>query len=114
MHNLLNLPDGRIPRDHSRQVTLKDLVEGLLAGGRRIEQMMDLGCGEGDSLDYFREKIPGVRWVGLDIEKSAEVDLRTRTDGEIQACADEHRPQGRVLPDRIREDTKVDTRRADR
>jgi SAM-dependent methyltransferase len=71
---------------------LKDLVDGLLAGGNRIEQMMDLGCGEGNSLDYFREKIPGVKWVGLDIEESPEVDLRTRTDGEFHTFDGLHMP----------------------
>ena len=45
--------------------------------------MLDLGCGAGDSVDLFRSLNPVVSWVGADIEQSAEVADRTRTDAEF-------------------------------
>ena len=53
---------------------------------------MDLGCGDGNTLDYFRRKSQGVRWVGIDIEKSPEVESRTRTDGEFHTFNGIHIP----------------------
>ena len=44
---------------------------------------MDLGCGRGDSVDHFRALDPVVRWVGVDLERSPEVDERQREDAEF-------------------------------
>ena len=30
-------------------------------------RVLDLGCGAGNSVDYFRRKRPEIRWIGLDI-----------------------------------------------
>lgn len=81
-----------IPNDHSRQVVSKYYTEYLFRQNNKIRQVMDLGCGTGNSLDYFRRKNPRIRWVGLDIEKSPEVDLRTRTDGEFYTFDGIHIP----------------------
>ena len=54
--------------------------------------MLDLGCGAGDSVDLFRSVDPQVSWVGADIEDSAEVAGRTRTDAEFVSF------DGRRLP----------------
>lgn len=48
-----------------------------------IKVVMDLGCGKGDSVDLFRELNPAIKWYGLDIEISPEVEQRTRTDVEF-------------------------------
>src|SRR4051794_36293268 len=77
----------RIPADHSRPV-LADHYAGRL----RARRVMDLGCGAGDSVDLFRAVDPGVRWVGVDIEESAEVAERTRADAEFVTF------DGRTLP----------------
>jgi SAM-dependent methyltransferase len=70
----------RIPSDHSRQ-TLADAYAGRgLGAGSRV---MDLGCGRGDSVDLFRSLQPDVDWVGVDIEKSAEVAERVRSDARF-------------------------------
>ena len=81
--SLYDLLKDYIPDDHSRQVTLEYYLEHLLKEDHNINLVMDLGCGAGHSLDYFRCKKPGIRWVGLDIEQSPEVESRTRTDGEF-------------------------------
>ena len=68
---------GRIPADHSRQ-TIADSY------ARPAERVLDLGCGAGDSVDLFRSLNPAVEWVGADIEQSAEVAERTRTDARVR------------------------------
>lgn len=45
-----------------------------------IERVLDLGCGKGDSVDYFRMKNPKIEWFGLDIPSSPEVESRKRKD----------------------------------
>lgn len=45
--------------------------------------MLDLGCGAGDSIDFFRGHDPEVAWVGLDIEGSREVRARSRSDARF-------------------------------
>ena len=45
--------------------------------------MLDLGCGDGESVDRFRAVDPEVRWVGLDLQDSPEVRARRRTDADF-------------------------------
>ena len=75
----------RIPRDHSRQVVADDYAGRYLSRGDRpaAPRVMDLGCGTGDSVDLFRRLDPAVRWVGVDVERSPEVDERVRDDAEL-------------------------------
>ena len=72
-----------IPGDHSRQVTPEYFLEHLFGQDDDINVVMDLGCGAGSSLDYFRRKKPGIKWLGLDLERSPEVEARTRAEGEF-------------------------------
>jgi SAM-dependent methyltransferase len=65
----------------SPQVLAEDLVPSLLTPGA---QVVDLGCGRGDSVDVFRAVDPTVRWIGVDLPSSAEVDERTRDDAEFR------------------------------
>jgi SAM-dependent methyltransferase len=58
----------------------------------RVARVFDLGCGAGDSVDLFRSVDRQVSWVGADIEDSAEVAGRTRTDAEFVSF------DGRRLP----------------
>jgi SAM-dependent methyltransferase len=72
-----------IPTDHSRQTIAERYIERGL--GRRDHgepwRVLDLGCGEGGSVDWFRARDPDVAWVGLDV---ADSPLRaTRTDAQI-------------------------------
>ena len=55
--------------------------------------MLDLGCGAGDSVDQFRALNAAVRWVGVDLERSAEVAERTRGDAEFRTF------DGRSIPE---------------
>jgi SAM-dependent methyltransferase len=48
-------------------------------------RVLDLGCGTGDSVDLFRARDPAVAWTGVDLERSPEVDQRTRADATFVA-----------------------------
>ncbi len=85
--DLGELLGDRIPGDHSRPVLADDYAWRL-----RAARVLDLGCGAGDSVDLFRSVDPQVSWVGADIEDSAEVAGRTRTDAEFVSF------DGRRLP----------------
>jgi SAM-dependent methyltransferase len=75
----------RIPGDHSRQTVADAYAERFLRRpGRPPEpRVMDLGCGRGESVDLFTRLEPAVRWVGVDLERSPEVDERVRSDAEF-------------------------------
>jgi len=85
--DLGELLGDRIPGDHSRPVLADEYAWRL-----RPVRVLDLGCGAGDSVDLFRSVDPQVSWVGADIEDSAEVAGRTRTDAEFVSF------DGRRLP----------------
>lgn len=83
--DLGDLLGDRIASDHSRQ-TVADAYVGRYVrspGRPAAPRVMDLGCGRGDSVDLFRSLEPRVRWVGVDLERSPEVDERTRADAEF-------------------------------
>lgn len=86
--DLLDLLGERIPADHSRQTIAEHLIAPALAAapvpvsGGPVN-VLDLGCGNGDSVDAFRAVRPDVSWHGLDLPVSPEVAARTRTDADF-------------------------------
>jgi SAM-dependent methyltransferase len=80
---LLRLMNNVIPDDHARQMHAETYLESLLRRSPSINTVLDLGCGEGRSVDLFRALKSDIRWVGLDIENSPEVGARTRSDAEF-------------------------------
>jgi len=70
-----------LPMDHSRQSTARDEVQARVAGGFAPTELLDLGCGNGNSIDFFKTVVPKTRWIGVDIDSSPEVLARTRSDG---------------------------------
>lgn len=69
-----------IPGDYTRQVNSNIIVKELLAHNNNIKVVLDLGCGEGGSVDLFHSLDPEIKWHGLDIDFSPEVQERTRND----------------------------------
>ena len=84
-----------LPTDTARQVSASYYARRLAAGLPAGAMVLDLGCGTGVSVDLFREVAPHLRWVGVDVEHSPEVDARVRTDGEFLSFDGIHIP----LPD---------------
>jgi SAM-dependent methyltransferase len=70
-----------LPDDSSRQMDAWELASKQWRPS--FEVVVDLGCGAGDSVDFFRRMQPNVDWVGLDIEDSPEVEARRRTDAKF-------------------------------
>ncbi len=89
--DLKELLGHRVPGDHARQTLAHDLVAGAMAGVS-APAVLDLGCGNGDSVDLFRGLDATASWVGLDVHDSAEVLARTRTDAEFATFDGEHIP----------------------
>jgi hypothetical protein len=57
-----------IPHDHCRQVSANSVTERLVLEKRNsIKVVLDLGCGEGNSIDFFRGLSPDIKWTGLDV-----------------------------------------------
>lgn len=71
-----------VPEDTCKQTSSIQELDKFLAGSD-IKLVLDLGCGDGNSVDFFRKKIPDVRWIGLDVESSLELRKRNRTDAEF-------------------------------
>jgi ubiquinone/menaquinone biosynthesis C-methylase UbiE len=92
--DLAELLGDRIPADHSRSVLADHYAARYLNRADRppAPRVLDLGCGAGASVDLFRSLEPRVRWTGADIEDSAEVAERTRTDADFVTFDGERLP----------------------
>lgn len=90
--SLFDLLKDALPNDHSRQTNAKDEVRTQLALGFRPARILDLGCGNGNSVDFFREAFPEAKWTGVDIELSPEVAARERTDADFVTYDGVHLP----------------------
>lgn len=90
---LLSLLSDAIPSDHARQALADDYIA---AATDRPEgaawRVLDLGCGDGRSVDAFRACDPNVEWTGVDIEGSPEVRERKRDDATFVSFDGEHLP----------------------
>lgn len=66
-----------IPNDHSRQVRATDLIEALTYTKKlNPKDILDHGCGVGNTIPYFKNIFPKANWVGVDIDHSPEVNAR--------------------------------------
>jgi SAM-dependent methyltransferase len=83
---LRKLLGDAIPADHARQTLADGYIER--EAGRRPDRpwrVLDLGCGTGTSVDYFRAREPDLDWIGVDLEGSREVNERARTDARFES-----------------------------
>jgi SAM-dependent methyltransferase len=67
-----------MPGDHSRPQSLYDYVEQFYLQFSGSATVLDLGCGGGESMDWFRGVSDDTIWHGVDIENSPEVRQRVR------------------------------------
>lgn len=82
MTDLASLLGNSLPRDHSRQQSAQQLARELVVH-QAIGTVLDVGCGAGNSVDLFRKWKADIRWVGVDIASSPEVEQRRRRDAEF-------------------------------
>jgi SAM-dependent methyltransferase len=74
-----------LPTDHARQTLAESYIErGLGRVPGRPWRVLDLGCGVGSSIDFFRAADPEVQWTGIDVPGSPEAKQRTRTDARFE------------------------------
>jgi SAM-dependent methyltransferase len=74
-----------LPSDHARQTLADRYIErGIGRADGRPWRVLDLGCGVGDSVAFFRARDPAVQWVGLDVPQSPEARDRVRTDARFE------------------------------
>jgi ubiquinone/menaquinone biosynthesis C-methylase UbiE len=76
--NESELPLSILPNNHSSQSSSKKLLIELKNKGSYFEQILDIGCGTGDSAIYIKEIFPDICWLGVDLLKSPEVNSRSR------------------------------------
>jgi SAM-dependent methyltransferase len=80
-----------IPSDRCQQVTDRFFFEEAV-DLLELSLVVDLGCGAGNSVDYFRSKNPAIEWIGVDVESSPEVNTRNRTDAAFRTFDGVHIP----------------------
>lgn len=72
-----------LPKDHSNRQSLNVYLQQLLSQFTGAATILDLGCGEGDSIDFFQSIAKDVVWHGVDISDSPEVKKRTRKNDSM-------------------------------
>lgn len=81
MNNVLN---KYIPTDNIKKVQVDYYVEKKIKLIKNEPiNVLDLGCGKGESLDFFRSLNFKIEWFGVDIEKSPEVQSRTESNERL-------------------------------
>lgn len=71
-----------LPNDHSNHQSLSRYIQLACSRFTDSANVLDLGCGEGNSIDLLRNIAPKTIWHG-DIEDSPEVRKRTRRHESI-------------------------------
>lgn len=72
-----------LPNDHSNRQSLNCYIQQPLSQLTDKANVLDLGCGEGGSIELFKKIAPKTIWHGVDIEDSPEVRKRTRENESI-------------------------------
>ncbi|HET9757782.1 MAG TPA: methyltransferase domain-containing protein [Candidatus Limnocylindrales bacterium] len=78
--SLWSLLETYIPNDHALQVNARYYLDKVMSGPDAPRHVLDLGCGNGNSVDAFRGHDASIAWVGVDIGDSQEVRARRRKD----------------------------------
>ena len=72
-----------LPETDSKIISATFYPKKLLLDKKKPAVVLDLGCGAGNSVDFFKRINPEIRWFGTDIEGSPEGKMRTRNDGNF-------------------------------
>lgn len=86
------LIEGVIPDDHARRTEIEDLLQRWETPDPKV---LDLGCGDGRGRAVILGNFPDAAYLGVDVERSPEVDSRQASgdwfhsyDGENLPFAD--------------------------
>jgi SAM-dependent methyltransferase len=71
-----HLLGSSLPSDHSRQTRADHYVREFASTAAPGSIVLDLGCGLGRSRKLFGELDPTIRWLGVDLPNSPEVNAR--------------------------------------
>lgn len=66
-----------LPNDHSKRQSLNFYIQKLRNEFANSPKVLDLGCGDGNSINIFKQIYPEIIWHGIDVEDSPEVRRRT-------------------------------------
>lgn len=83
MSDIYEYLESALPRNHFHQSSAESVLRAHVVAGLTASRVLDFGCGDGRSINLFREILPDAKLTGVDIASSPEVDLRRRTDGEF-------------------------------
>ncbi len=83
-NNIYGLFKPFLPAQGSNIITAEYYANKLLLNKTTPATILDLGCGTGNSIDFFSSINPEIKWFGVDIEGSPEGKLRKRTDGNFK------------------------------
>ena len=72
-----------LPSDHSIPCSVYSYLKWFYAGSAAPVTILDLGCGEGNSIKLFQRLSGNTIWHGVDIENSPEVKKRVRNNDFI-------------------------------
>lgn len=67
-----------LPEDHSTPCSVHSYLKRFYDDSSEPATVLDLGCGEGDSIELFQQLSGDTFWHGVDIENSPEVKKRVR------------------------------------
>ncbi len=73
-----------LPDDHSYRQSVTQYIQKASNQLGDSINVLDLGCGEGNSIELFEVLAPTAKWHGVDIEDSPEVRKRARKHESIK------------------------------
>jgi ubiquinone/menaquinone biosynthesis C-methylase UbiE len=81
-HRIFSLFEPFLSVSSSRCVNADYYPKNILDKNKSIN-VLDLGCGVGNSIDLFKDISPHINWFGVDVENSPEGKLCKITDGNF-------------------------------
>ncbi len=72
-----------LPKDHSKPCSLHSYLKRFYDNFSGVAKVLDLGCGRGESIEWFLQLSKKTQWHGVDIENSPEVKNRTRENASL-------------------------------
>ncbi|WP_299979453.1 methyltransferase domain-containing protein [Desulfobacula sp.] len=72
-----------LPQDHSNHQSLYPYLKQFFAQSPENIKVLDIGCGDGNSIKLFQKMAKNIEWYGVDIDNSPEVKQRVRKSAQF-------------------------------